>query len=138
MATKGKQGKVNVEFNAETKCSFCEGSKCCVYTTQEIAAPRSMDDFDHLLWQLAHKDMQIYKDEDGWFLLALNPCRFLKPEGGCGIYETRPQVCRDYSNDYCEYDAPPEEFFEHYFPDYESLLAYCRKRFKRWDKRFTQ
>lgn len=96
-----------------------------------------MDDFDHLLWQLAHKDMQVYKDEDGWFLLANNPCRFLLPKGGCGIYETRPQVCRDYSNDFCEYDEPPEDNFEHYFRDYEALLAYCRKRFKSWDKRLS-
>ena len=23
---------------------------------------------------------------------------------GCGIYETRPQICRDYTTDACEYD----------------------------------
>ena len=34
---------------------------------------------------------------------------------------------------YCEYDAPAEDGFELYFPDYESLLQYCRKKFKRWN-----
>ena len=92
---------------------------------------------DHLLWQLAHQDMQAYKDEDGWFLIAMNKCQFLKSDGGCNIYETRPQICRDYSNDFCEYDASAEEGFEYFFKTYEELDKYCRKRFKKWDKRFT-
>ena len=91
-----------------------------------------------MLWQLAHKNMQAYKDEDGWYLVAMNPCRFLLAGGGCGIYDTRPQVCRDYSNDFCEYDEPAEKHFEFFFDSYETLLKYCKKRFKNWDKRFSQ
>ena len=104
--------------------------------TQEMETPRSMSDFDHMLWQLAHKDMQAYKDEDGWFLIAMNQCQFLQAGGGCGIYETRPQICRDYSNDFCEYDEPAEIHFEYFFKTYQELDDYCRKRFKKWDRRF--
>ena len=129
--------KIKQEITPENKCSFCEGSKCCVYITQQIDTPRSIDDFDHLLWQMAHKDIQVYKDEDGWFLLAMNKCQFLLPQGGCGIYETRPQVCRDYKNDFCEYDAPAEEGFEFYFRSYDELNKYCKKRFKKWTRRFS-
>lgn len=118
----------------ENKCSFCTNSKCCTYITQQIDTPRSKHDFDHLLWQLSHRDVQAYKDEDGWFLLINNPCMHLIPGQGCGIYETRPQVCRDYSNDYCEYDEPAEKNFEMYFDGYEALLKYCRKRFKTWGR----
>lgn len=132
-----KKKDLPVKFTAETKCSFCTRSICCTYTTQQIDTPRSMEDFDHMAWQLAHENMQAYKDDDGWFLLINNRCRFLKPEGGCGIYETRPQVCRDYDNDFCEYDDPAEKHFEFFFDSYETLDAYCRKRFKKWDKRFT-
>ncbi len=131
-----KAGEIPV-MTPETKCSFCHRSICCTYTTQEIDTPRSMDDFDHMLWQMAHQNIQIYKDEDGWFLLINNRCRFLKDEGGCSIYDSRPQVCRDYSNDYCEYDEPAENGFDKFFDSYESLEAYCRKRFKKWDKRYT-
>lgn len=130
-------GQTKVVFEEGNKCAGCGGSICCTYITQPMDAPRSKDDFDHMLWQMAHRDIQIYKDEDGWFLVASNPCRFLLADGGCSIHATRPQVCRDYSNDYCEYDEPAELHFEHYFTDYDSLLAYCRKRFKNWDKRFT-
>ncbi|MDH5446740.1 MAG: YkgJ family cysteine cluster protein [Gammaproteobacteria bacterium] len=130
-------GSAKVVFEEGNKCAKCTQSICCTYTTQEIPAPRSKDDFDHMLWQMAHQDIQIYKDEDGWFLVANNECRFLLPTGGCQIHATRPQVCRDYSNDFCEYDEPAEKHFDHYFKTYENLLTYCRKRFKNWDKRFV-
>jgi len=116
----------------DSKCERCTNSKCCTYITQAIDAPRSKQDFDHLLWQVSHRGVQIYKEKAGWYLLVQNPCSHLHPGGRCGIYETRPQVCREYSNDFCEFDAPAEEGFEHFFPDYAALLAYCRRRFKRW------
>ncbi len=137
MARAKKYPKINVEITSENKCSFCEGAKCCNYVTQAIDTPRSIQEFDTLLWQLTHPNVQAYKDEDGWFLIFFTTCKFLEKDGRCGIYETRPQMCRDYSNDYCEFDSPAEEGFELFFDSYESLLKYCRKRFKKWDKRFT-
>lgn len=137
MTDEQKHSPLNVEVNSDNKCDLCEGSKCCNYITQGIDTPRSMDEFDTLLWQLAHKNNQAYKDEDGWFLLVYTACQFLQSDGRCDIYTTRPQMCRDYSNDFCEYDAPAEEGFELFFDGYDSLLQYCRKRFKRWDQRFT-
>ena len=137
MTDEQKTQSFDIKVNTDNKCDLCEGSKCCNYITQAIDTPRSMDEFDTLLWQLAHKNIQAYKDEDGWFLLVYTACQFLQPDGRCGIYETRPQMCRDYTNDYCEYDAPAEEGFDLFFEDYDSLLKYCQKRFKRWDKRFT-
>ena len=117
----------------ETKCGFCTNSKCCTYITQQIEVPRSKVDFDHLLWQISHENIQIYKDEDGWFLLVNNQCGHLLPDGKCGIYNTRPKVCREYTNDYCEFDAPAEEGFELFFDGYDALLKYCKKRFKKWN-----
>jgi Fe-S-cluster containining protein len=127
-----------IKITPENKCTFCQGSKCCTYITEQLETPRSMRDFDHLLWQTAHRDVKIYKDEDGWYLLIDNACRHLLPEGGCGIYDERPMVCREHDNDYCEFDAPAEDGFELYFDGYEAMLKYCRKRFKNWDKRFEK
>ena len=119
----------------ETKCDACPTSICCHYITQEIETPKSRYDFDFLLWQISHKGVQVYKDEGSWYLLFETTCRHLQKDGRCGIYEKRPQVCRDHSNDWCEMDEPLSVHWEQYFPDYESLDAYCRKRFKTWDKR---
>ncbi|MEW5757381.1 MAG: YkgJ family cysteine cluster protein [Pseudomonadota bacterium] len=127
-----------IKITPENKCSFCVGTKCCSYITQQISTPRSMEEFDYLLWQVSHRNVQLYKDEDGWFLLVNNPCVHLQPDGRCGIYERRPKICREYENDYCEFDEPAEKNFELFFDGAESLDEYCRKRFKRWDERFKQ
>jgi len=125
------------ELNVETDnpCMRCTGSWCCTYFTQQIDTPRSREDFDVLLWQISHERTEIYKDEDGWFLLLLLPCEHLQADGGCGIYEQRPKICRDHSSDNCEIDGlAGEEDFDLYFRDYESLRKYCRKRFRKWDR----
>ena len=123
-----------IKITPENKCGFCTQTKCCTYVTQQIDTPRSKDDFETLLWQVSHKKVSAYKDEDGWFLLFDSSCEHLQPGGRCGIYENRPEVCREHSNDYCEYDAPAEDGFDLYFPDYKTLLKYCKKRFKHWKR----
>jgi len=114
------------------KCDLCTSSKCCTYVTQQIDRPRSKYDFEILLWQVSHDGVGVYRDSDGWFVMFETRCRHLLGDGRCNIYDDRPTICRSHSNDYCEYDAPAEDGFELYFPDYDSLLQYCRKRFKRW------
>ncbi|PLY14771.1 MAG: zinc/iron-chelating domain-containing protein [Sedimenticola sp.] len=120
--------------SAENKCDRCRSSICCSYTTEALgAAPRAKSDFQHLLWQVSHEGVELYKDESGWYLMFQGRCQHLLADGRCGIYEQRPPICREYTNDWCEYDQPAEEGFELYFRNYQELLAYCRKRFKRWD-----
>ena len=129
------KGKAAAEVTG--KCSLCHKSICCTYVTEIIASPRSKEDFDNLLWQVSHEHVSIYKEGRDWYMLVEGRCSHLQADGGCGIYETRPQVCRDHSNDFCEFDQPAEEGFELFFRDYDSLLEYCRKRFKRWDDRWN-
>lgn len=122
-----------MDIFVENKCSRCPGTKCCTYMTEAIgAAPRSKSDFQHLLWQISHKGVEIYKDEEGWYLMFQGNCEHLRPNGACNIYDERPQICRDYENDWCEMDTPAEEGFELYFRHYQELLDYCKKRFKTW------
>jgi len=109
-----------VEITAENKCGFCTNSYCCSYVTEELETPTTKVDFEHMLWQVSHKNVSVYKDDEGWWV--------------SGIYDVRPQICRDHTNDYCEFDSPAEDDFDLYFSDYETLLAYCKKRFKRWKR----
>ena len=44
------------------------------------------------------------------------------------------KVTPENKRDFCEYDQPPEEGFDLYSPDYDGLLKYCEKRFKRRDR----
>lgn len=129
----------SIKITTENKCSFCVGSKCCNHVSLEIDKPETMKDFDQLLWKVSHKQVEIYKDEGNWYLLVSQvACDHLLPTRACGIYEKRPMLCREYSNEYCEFDSPAEESFDLYFPDYQSLDIYCRKRFKNWDRRFKK
>jgi Fe-S-cluster containining protein len=116
----------------ESKCGRCKPPICCQYLTQQVDTPKTKADFDHLLWQLAHRDMQLFQDDEAWFLLINNPCQHLLADGNCGIYETRPQVCRDYTNDWCELDESAEKGFKRFFNGYDALLEYCHQRFKKW------
>jgi len=118
------------------KCDDCLPSHCCRYATQMISAPRSMRDFDHLLWQVSHRTVHVFKDADGWFLRIMSDCEHLQNDGRCGIYATRPLVCREHSNDFCERDESIEKGAEYYFQDYAQLDAYCAKRFRNWTRRF--
>ena len=134
-----KAVKKAIKVTAENKCSLCAGTKCCQYITLHIDTPRSMADFDTLLWQVSHRHIQFYKDADGWFMLVVDsPCEHLTDTGQCGIYATRPAICRSYSNDECEFDSPAEEGFELFFDSHQALDDYCRKRFKNWHKRFRK
>ena len=124
--------QVKRDSEAFNKCDMCTNSKCCTYVTQQIDTPKSKYDFEILLWQVSHDGVGAYKDDDGWFVMFDARCKHLLTDGRCNIYADRPAICRSHSNDYCEYDAPAEDGFELYFPDYDSLLRYCKRRFKRW------
>jgi len=121
-----------IEVTTANKCDLCTNSKCCTYITQQIDTPKSKYDFEILLWQVSHNRVGAYKDEDGWFLIFETVCQHLSERGECAIYEDRPTICRSHDNEYCEYDASAEAGFDLWFPDYSSLLNYCRKRFKKW------
>ncbi len=123
-----------IEITAENKCGFCTNSYCCNYVTEELSTPKSKEQYEHMLWQVSHENVAVYKDEEGWWMTVSARCNHLQSDGACGIYDVRPQICRDHTNDYCEFDGPAEEDFDLYFPDYESLLKYCKKRFKRWKR----
>ena len=69
----------DIKITPENKCTYCRGSTCCTYFTHQLDTPRSMDDFDLLLWQISHQNTQMYKDEDGWFLLINNCLLYTSP-----------------------------------------------------------
>lgn len=81
-------------------CVRCTG--CCRYVTVEIVKPRSKEKIELYTWYLLHKNVQIYIDNDGaWNLLFITPCTKLGTDGRCGIYATRPKICKEYSPKSC-------------------------------------
>jgi len=132
------QKLANIPVTAENKCNLCVQSICCTYITHQIDTPRSMEDFDYLIWQVSHENVALFKDEDGWFLSVAGRCAHIMPNGMCGIYDHRPQICREHSNECCEFDGAAEEDFQLYFNSFAALDTYCRNKFRHWDNRFKK
>jgi Fe-S-cluster containining protein len=84
-------------------CEYCT-AKCCRYFALPIDAPEDRTDFEYIRWFLLHDRAAVFKEDDTWYLLVHTTCRHLQEDNRCGIYETRPQVCRDYSTKDCEYE----------------------------------
>lgn len=110
----------------EVLCDYCT-AKCCRYFSLPIDAPKTFADFEYLRWYLLHGEATIFTEEDSWYLLVHTVCKHLQPDNRCGIYETRPKVCRDYTTDQCEYDN--DYTFDRYFEMPEQVEEYSNARF---------
>jgi len=105
-------------------CKDCIPAKCCMYFSVEIDEPEYMDDWNDMLWIMAHREVQIYMNDDKWYVLVNNPCRFYDPSRGCLIYPKRPRICREHTWKDCEYK---EDYnFDLHFHSYEELERYIR------------
>ncbi len=87
----------------EVLCSYCT-ALCCRYFSVPIDAPTTREDFDNLRWFMLHGRVTVYVEDATWYLCVYSDCKHLLPDNRCGIYEDRPQICREYSVNRCEYD----------------------------------
>lgn len=110
------------EIPPERLCEFCD-AKCCRYFALPIDKPATFEEFDYVRWYLLHERASVFVEDGDWFLLVHSPCKELGPDNRCRIYETRPQICREYSTTRCEYD---DLFvFEQYFETPEQVEEYA-------------
>jgi len=97
----------------EVLCSYCT-AKCCRYFALPIETPTTWEDFDHIRWYMIHGRISIFVDEGTWYLMVHNDCEHLQEDQSCGNYLERPNICRTYTTDNCEFDddACYEKLFE--------------------------
>lgn len=110
------------EVPPERLCEFCD-AKCCRYFALPIDKPSTFEEFDYVRWYLLHEGASVFVEDGDWFLLVHSPCKELGPDNRCRIYETRPQICREYSTTRCEYDDL--FLFEQYFETPEQVEEYA-------------
>jgi Fe-S-cluster containining protein len=106
----------------ENLCNHCT-AKCCHYFALPIETPTSRQDFDYLRWYLLHSQATVFVEEDCWYLMVHTRCKHLQPDHRCGIYLTRPQICREYSTDNCEYED--DWVYDKYFESPEQVTEYA-------------
>ncbi len=73
-------------------------------------------------WFLLHDKASVFVEDDSWYLLVHTTCKHLQADQRCGIYHTRPEICREYSTDNCEYDE--DSVYEKYFETPEQVAEY--------------
>jgi Fe-S-cluster containining protein len=90
-------------FENRKNKNLCEGcNMCCNYVTVEIDTPETKDDFDQIVWYINHKNVVVYQDfDDAWNVEFETPCLHMTEKGYCGVYNERPDICREYSQDEC-------------------------------------
>lgn len=107
-------------------CEHCSGL-CCRYIALPIETPESKADFDDVRWYLLHEGVSVFVEDGEWYISFQATCRHLQPDFRCGIYETRPRICREYSTDNCDYHSGDYGWSAH-FTCPEHLDAYVRDR----------
>lgn len=94
-------------------CEHCTGM-CCRYIALPIETPRTPKDFDDMRWYLLHEGVSIFQEAGDWYINIQTVCRHLQPDYRCGIYATRPRICRSYSTDNCDYHSGDYGWQEHF------------------------
>ena len=110
----------------QSLCDFCV-AKCCRYFALPLDTPKCRKDFDTLRWFLLHHQTSIFVEKGTWYLQVHSECRALRSDNLCGIYETRPNICRDHSTADCEYDD--DWTYDQFFETPEQLEEYVEARF---------
>lgn len=108
-------------------CLSC--ALCCSYIAVAIDGPDTVKAATEILWHLYHDYVTVYRDsEDEWMVQFESRCRHLQDDNKCAIYETRPHICRTYSELTCEVNSD-DEGTNFYSP--ASFLEYLEKRSRR-------
>lgn len=106
----------------ENLCDHCT-AKCCRYFALPIETPTELRDFEYIRWYLLHDRATVFTEDGDWYLLVHTVCKHLGEDNRCGIYETRPQICREYSTVGCEYED--DWTYEQYFETPEQIEEYA-------------
>lgn len=121
IATPTKPSREDLPEDANL-CEYCT-AKCCHYFALPIDRPKEFSDFDYIRWYLLHDRATVFVEDYDWYLLVHTVCKHLQDDYRCGIYETRPQICRSYTTDECEYDD--QWTYDMYFETPEQVEEYA-------------
>jgi len=114
----------------EVLCDHCS-AKCCKYFALPIETPTTYRDWEFIRWYLLHEAATVFKEDDTWYLLVHTRCKHLGGDNRCGIYDSRPLICREYSTDKCEYED--DWLYEQYLETAEQVREYAEAILPRED-----
>jgi len=107
-------------------CDQCS-ALCCRYFVLEIDTPETRRAYDDIRWYLIHENVFVFIEKKKWYLGIYSRCKHLQADNRCGIYQTRPKICREYSTDNCDYHGG-EYDWDILFSSAEQLEQYGKER----------
>ena len=102
-------------------CEYCT-AKCCRYFALPLETPTTREEFEYIRWFLVHDHATVFTEDGDWYVCVHTVCKHLQNDNRCGIYETRPQICRDYTTKDCEYED--DWVYDQYFETAEQVEEY--------------
>lgn len=110
-------------------CDQC-AALCCRYIALPIDNPKSLEQYDNIRWYLLHENIVVFIEKKQWYIGIMSRCKHLQSDNRCGIYETRPRICRSYTTDNCDYHGG-EYDFDVLFTSAEQLRLYAEEKLGR-------
>ena len=87
-------------------CEHCTAA-CCRYLAIEIDEPKSARDFDDIRWYVMHEGISVFVEDGDWYIQIQTRCKNLGDDNRCRIYDSRPEICREYEPGQCDYSTRP-------------------------------
>jgi len=113
----------------KVQCEKCTGL-CCRYFAFPIETPEDKDDFDDIRWYLCHKNVTVFVEDGDWYLNIKNKCRHLSDKDNrCKIYNKRPNICRGYKHDVCDFVEGKYNYELHFTSD-KQMEEYIKIKFE--------
>lgn len=110
-------------------CEHCAAA-CCRYVALPLERPRTLRDYDDIRWYLMHEHFSVFVEEGDWYVQVQARCKNLRPDNLCGVYSSRPDICREYEPGECDY-AGGDYSYDHWFTHPSQLEAYVEEKLGR-------
>lgn len=107
-------------------CEHCAAA-CCRYLALPLDKPTCKRDYDDMRWYLMHEGVTVFVEDGDWYVQFQTRCRNLKADNQCGVYEGRPEICREYEPDNCDY-AGGSYGYDHLFTHAKQIEEHYYKR----------
>lgn len=110
-------------------CENC-AALCCKYIVLDIDTPEELKDFENIKWYVVHKNTEVFVDDEGvWNIRFLTKCDQLDKNNKCKIYQTRPEICKEFSSKTCPQNKEYEEILT--FKKIEDVEDYIKNVFEK-------
>jgi len=103
-------------------CEHCTAA-CCRYLAIPLDKPTTKRDYDDIRWYLMHEKLLVFVEDGDWYIQFHTKCKNLGADNRCTVYDTRPEICREYQAKDCDY-TPGSYSYDHLFTHASQIEKY--------------